>query len=296
VGGDETEAVLGRYRPWVANIIRLGDKLGGLPFALSTPIMYYNRDLMVQAGLDANPSMVNWDDVKTIAAALRDAGVEAPVVAEVNEWTAQTFIQNNGGRVLDDTGKAVFDSEEAIGGMATWTDLVASQVYMTMANDQARPSFLAGNAAMYFTSVAGLPAIRDNASFDLGTAQFPATGDKPKLMPSAGNFLGVYTKDAEQQQACWAFLKFVSSTEGVTIWNESGYMTATTDEVEMLPGQEPAYEQMEAGLTNETIWPGPRGLEAMRVFVDWMTRIINGEVSVEDGMVEGKAAVAELLP
>ncbi len=53
---------------------------------------------------------------------------------------------------------------------------------------------------------------------------------------------------------------------------------------------------MEAGLTNETIWPGPRGLEALSVFNDWIGRIVNGTVSVEDGTRDGNAAVAALLP
>lgn len=297
VGGDKTDAVLDRYRPWVVDIIRLGDKLAGLPFAVSTPIMYYNRELMVEAGLDPNPSLTTWANVSEVAQALRDnTSIEAAVLGEANEWTAQTFIQNNGGRVLDDEGKAVFDSDEAIGGMQVWDQLRNDGHFVAMANDQMRPAFLAGNAAMYFSSVASLAAIKESAAFNLGTAEFPSTGDQAKSMPSGGNFLGVYTEDAEQQQAAWEFLDFVSSTEGATIWNGSGYMIATNDEIEMIEGQEPAYAQMDAGLTNETIWPGERGLEALVVFTDWMTRIVNGQTSVEEGMVEGNAAVADLLP
>nr|MBA2520707.1 carbohydrate ABC transporter substrate-binding protein [Chloroflexia bacterium] len=45
VGGDQLDTVLGRYRPWVVDIVRVGDKIAGLPFALSTPVLYYNQDL-----------------------------------------------------------------------------------------------------------------------------------------------------------------------------------------------------------------------------------------------------------
>lgn len=277
------------------NIVDLRE-VGG-EAAVSIPILYYNRDLFTQAGLDPEVAPANWEEVAEFAATLTAGSeIDGAVVGEVNEWTAQSFIQNNGSRVLNDEGKAAFDSDAAVSGMAVWDALRTDGHFLTMANDQMRPAFLAGNVPMYFTSVASLAAISSGAGFELGTAEFPATGEMAKSMPSGGNFLGVYTQDAGQQEAAWAFLDFASSTEGATIWNETGYLVATTDEIPPLPGQEPAYVQMEAGLTNETIWPGERGLEALSVFNDWMSRIVNGDVSVEDGMNDGNAAVAALLP
>ena len=298
VGGDETQATLDRYRPWVVDIIRLNNgKLAGLPFSLSTPVLYYNRDILQAAGLEADPVLTTWEDVTAAAQAVKEnTEVEAPILVEINEWTAQTFIQNTGGFVLDAEGKAVFDSEEATEGMRYWTDMRDAGVVMPMASDQMRPAFLSGDGAFYVSSIAGLAGLRASIEFDLGTATFPTSGDKPLNPPSGGNFLGVYTQDAAQQAAAWEFLKFCASTEAVEIWNETGYLIATVDDIAPLPGQEPAYVQMEGGLTNETIWPGPRGLEAMTVFVDWMNRVVNDQVELESGMADGNAAVAELLP
>lgn len=297
VGGDQVDAILARFRPWVADIIRVGDKLAGLPFSLSTPVLYYNQDLFAQAGIAEGTALATWDDVASVATQLKaSTDIDGAIVGETNEWTAQTFVQNNGGRVLDDAGKAVFDSDAAIAGMQVWDKLRKDGHYVSMPNDQMRPSFLAGNIPIYFTSIASLAAINANAGFKVGTAEFPATGTHPKSMPSGGNFLGVYTQDAEQQQAAWKLLDFASSTAGVTIWSETGYLVSTNDDIQPLPGQEPAYQQMKNGLTNETIWPGERGLEALVVFADWMTRIITGDVPVDQGMRDGNAAVAALLP
>lgn len=292
----KTDALLAKYRPWVADIVRVDGKVVGLPFALSTPVLYYNRELFTQAGLDPEVAPKTWDEAATFATALKEAGVEAPIVGGIDEWEAQSFIQNNGGFVLDSEGKAVFDSEEAIGGMAVWTGLREAGHFAPLASDQVIPTFLGGNAGMLFTSVAALGTINMNAAFEVGTGVYPATGDKPKLMPSGGNFLGMYTEDEEKQQAAFAFHDFVSSTEGVTIWNETGYLIATNDDIPHLPGQEVGYEQMNAGLTTETIWPGPRGLEALAVFNDWVSKIVNGTVDVESGMKDGNKAVADLLP
>jgi multiple sugar transport system substrate-binding protein len=149
---------------------------------------------------------------------------------------------------------------------------------------------------MHFISVASIAGFRANATFPMGTGEFPATGDKKKVLPSGGNFMGVYARDKDQQKVAWELLKFANTTEGIAIWNDSGYMVASNDRLAPLPGQEPAYRQMEAGLTNETIWPGPRGLEALNLFNDWMSKIVRGTVPVEQGMKDGNAAVAALLP
>lgn len=296
VDAAKTDALLAKYKPWVADIVRVDGKVVGLPFALSTPIIYFNRDLFTAAGLDPQVAPKTWDEAATFATALKESGVEAPIVGGIDEWEAQSFIQNNGGFVLDAEGKAVFDSAEAIGGMQVWTGLKEAGHFAPLVNDQVVPTFLGGNAGMLFTSVAALGNLNANAAFEIGTGVYPATGTNPKLMPSGGNFLGMYTEDAEKQQAAFAFHDFVSSTEGVTIWNETGYLIATNDEIPMLPGQEVGYEQMEAGLTTETIWPGARGLEALAVFNDWISKIVNGTVDVESGMKDGNKAVADLLP
>jgi multiple sugar transport system substrate-binding protein len=52
---------------------------------------------------------------------------------------------------------------------------------------------------------------------------------------------------------------------------------------------------MEGGLTSETVWPGARGLEALTVHIDWITRIVNGAVSVPDGLRGSREAVEKLI-
>ncbi len=52
---------------------------------------------------------------------------------------------------------------------------------------------------------------------------------------------------------------------------------------------------MEGGLTSETIWPGARGLEALTVHIDWITKIVNGAVSVPDGLRGDRAAIEKLI-
>ena len=55
----------------------------------------------------------------------------------------------------------------------------------------------------------------------------------------------------------------------------------------------PAAAQLADGLTAETIWPGNRGLEGQDIWRKWVSRMLNKEVAVADGMA---GAHEELAP
>ena len=68
-----------------------------------------------------------------------------------------------------------------------------------------------------------------------------------------------------------------------------------TNDIPVKPGNEAAHAQMENGLTSETIWLGARGLEALTVHIDWITKIVNGAVSVPAGLRGSREAVEKLI-
>src|SRR5699024_9262978 len=120
---------------------------------------------------------------------------------------------------------------------------------------------------------------------------FPTFGDKPRNMSSGGSFIGMYARDEEQQQAAWEFLKFCLSEEGYSLWMKTGYLNATTYDLPRLDGQEPAYEQLDEGLTRETAWPGSRGIELRTIWQDYVSRIWANDIDAEEGC---KQAVEEI--
>jgi hypothetical protein len=92
-------------------------------------------------------------------------------------------------------------------------------------------------------------------------------------MNSGGNFLAVYSKVKEQQEGAYKFMEFLTSREAFEIWLATGYLNVTTNDIPIRPGNEAAQAQMEGGLTSETVWPGARGLEALTVPIDWITKM-----------------------
>jgi multiple sugar transport system substrate-binding protein len=200
------------------------------------------------------------------------------------DWPAQSIIQSNGGRVVNDEGVFSVDSPESTEAMQTIADLDTAGLYDRGASAELRPSFVSGSTAVLVSSIAGLGGLNGEVQFTLGTAPFPTFGDKPRSASSGGSFIGVYAQDEEQRAAAWEFIKFALSEEGYGIWMQTGYLNASTYEIPILPGQEAAYTQLEEGLTSETRWPGARASEAQAAWGTYVERIWANDVTVEEGL------------
>ena len=111
LGGNELQQVLANYKPEVLPLVTLNRQTVGLPLAFSCPVMYYNNDIMKQAGVDPAQLFKDWASFKTLGAKVR-AVTGNPILGLGNnaDWEAQSIIQCNGGRVLDDNAKPVWDS------------------------------------------------------------------------------------------------------------------------------------------------------------------------------------------
>src|SRR5699024_3045151 len=105
------------------------------------------------------------------------------------DWPAQTLIQCNGGRVMNEDGTFGFTSEEAMEAMQTVADLDKQGLYDRGAKPELRPSFVAGSTGIYQASVASLNGLQNEVSFNLGTSTWPKFGDKPVISSTGGSFL-----------------------------------------------------------------------------------------------------------
>jgi len=293
VAGDEVAEVFANLREQVVPLVQIEDQTVGVPFAFSCPVIYYNADILGEAGVDPEVLFESW-------ASLLD---EVPKVQEVLggnpligfgtnlDWPAQSIIQSNGGVVMSEEQEPAMDSPEAIEAMQAIADLDSAGLYDRSTTSETRASFLAGSIPVWVGSIASLGGLRNNATFDLQTHTFPVFEGKPRKMSSGGSFIGMYARDEEQQQAAWEFLKYALSEPGYQIWMQTGYLNATTYDIPMLEGQEPAYTQLEEGLTRETAWPTARGGELQAIWGDYVARIWANDISAEEGC---RAAAEEI--
>ena len=91
----------------------------GVPRAFSSKVLYYNRDLFEQAGLDPDSPPTTWDELEAAAKAINentDAYGFALAGAKFVSTTSQffNFFYQNGGEVIDADGNVVINSPEAV--------------------------------------------------------------------------------------------------------------------------------------------------------------------------------------
>lgn len=297
VAGDQFADLQASMSDTAWPLVTKDDTVYGFPWGLSTPILYYNADVFKAAGVDPVEAFATWESFAAACPALQAALGGNPVLALSynKDWPAQTIIQSNGGRVLNEDGTFGFTSEEAKQALQTIADLDKAGFYDRGTRDELRPSFVAGSTAVLQSSVASLNGLTNDVAFTLGTSTWPRFGDKPVIASTGGSFLGVFSDDEAKYAAIVEFLKFCASEEGYGIWNQTGYINISNHELERLPGQEPAYAQFEAGLTRETNWPGPRGVEAGSTWDVYCERMWANDISVEDGVNQALEEITAIV-
>lgn len=297
VAGEQFDELKGMISETAWELVTLDGTAYGLPWGLSTPIFYYNADIFAEAGVDPEEAFDTWESFEAAALKIQEVLGGGPVFALSynKDWPAQTLIQSNGGRVLNDDGTFGFTSDEAKEAMQTIADLDKAGLYDRGTAEELRPNFVAGTTAVMQSSVASLSGLQNDVDFTLGTATWPKFGDKPVVASTGGSFLGVFADDESRYDAITEFLTFCAGDVGYPIWNQTGYINISNLELEQLEGQEPAYAQFEEGLIRETNWPGARGVEAGSTWDTYVERIWANDISVEEGVTQALEEINAII-
>ena len=83
----------------------------GVDYHLGALVMYYNKELLDQAGVDVD-SIVTWDDyIEAGKKVKEETGAWMATVETTDKWSVSPLMQENGGGVYDRDGNLILDSE-----------------------------------------------------------------------------------------------------------------------------------------------------------------------------------------
>lgn len=271
-----------RYEP---NLFDLGKAEGvqiSAPFALSNIVMYYNQDLFTQAGLSKNDVPKTWDELLAVSKIIKEkTGKYTFGMQKVDSWPDLGLIYSNGGKMLSDDGRRVaFNNEQAAEAIGLWQSFHQEGYAAINTDGELMADFIAGNVAMYISSVMKLNTIRTSSNFALGVAQFPSFDEKPRQLPAGGAAFISFTntKNAAKKNAVWKFINFATSDESMKTFTQTGYVCVTKAKVDVAEGQQPAYDQL-AYAVPWTNWPGgAAGLEIDQNYINKRLEIIHGNL------------------
>lgn len=213
-----------------------------VPFNRSTPIMYANGKLLDEAGV-AIPK--TWDELRAAAQKLtrREGdrvtrfGFEVPV----NWWFWVAMVGQGGGALVDAQGKITLGDGAGARALAFWQRLVHDDKTMRPppgrdynAWQATNQDFLAGRAALIWTSTAFLRYLEENAKFPVVAAKLPF--DRQPACPTGGtHFVIVRRAPTEEKQAAWRFLRWMTEPAQTIAWaSRTGYLPVTNAAIEQL--------------------------------------------------------------
>ncbi|PRX60774.1 carbohydrate ABC transporter substrate-binding protein (CUT1 family) [Nonomuraea fuscirosea] len=210
----------------------------GVPIITEQEVLYYRKDLLEKAGLDAAPKTL--DELKAAAAKIKaaDPGV-AGFVARTGKSTAVTqfssFLYSFGGDFVDGGGKSAVASDAAKQAYAFYGGLIKDSGPANVSTDMGWPEAMAiftqGKAAFYTEANSLYKNATDPAkskvSDQVGFAPFPAgpAGSKPYNIPSWA--LGV-NASSENTANAWKFIEWATGKDQTLAQQKSGVPGART--------------------------------------------------------------------
>ncbi len=199
-------------------------KVYGLPYQRSTAILYYNKTMLKNAGLNED-GPTTFDELIADCKALTKDGVTG-MVQQLSAWTYEVLVDAFGGSMInEDQTKVTFNSEKAMKAIDFYrTGMKEGYLNVKVggtATADARLEFQNMRSAFIIDSTGTLNTYQgyaDGMGFELGACMIPGENS------SAGgcNLVIVAGTDEKKTQAAWTFLKFMNSYESAL------YTTQTT--------------------------------------------------------------------
>ena len=235
----EQKAWMGGFYPGFMKNSQTGGKTWGIPFQRSTVVMYWNKQLFKEAGLDPERPPQTWTELvdfgkkltkKDAAGNVTTWGVQVPS-SGFPYWLFQGFTTQNGAVLMNDAGtQTYYDKPEVVQALQYWVDLSRKHgvhppgvvEWGTTPKD-----FFERKAAIIWTTTGNLTNIRKNAGFDFGVAMLPA-GKQRGTPTGGGNFYVFKKASAAEREAALKFIQWVTSPKRAAEWAiATGYVAVS---------------------------------------------------------------------
>ena len=217
-----------------------GGQVWSMPFNNSIPVLYYNRDLFIAAGLDPDKPPTTWDEVIEYGQKLTQ---DTDGNNQIDQWGFNThsnthwylstmFLENGVQIINEEQTEVLYNNSEAVEMLQLWGDMVNKyQVMPPGQHKEAKGDFLAGKSGMMLYSSSGIPSIAEEVAFELGVAMIPTIAGRDPVALVGGGSLVIFKNDDQAiLDAAWEFVKFMTSPEGsLYLSTHTGYVPIYKD-------------------------------------------------------------------
>jgi len=282
----------------------------GLPFAVSTPVLFYNSEMFEANGITQPPS--TFEELREVAAKLtKDGNYGIYINFEITgNWVIQCLIENFGEQMLSPDRKSVGFYDAGLKTLELLDNLVNVDHSMALTDGaenaaQAMEMFKAGKLGMYISTIANLSGFQNDSQFTVATAPHPSLSISSRSTPAGGNSVYILTHDPEKQAGAWEFIKYINAPEQTSrVAQVFGYMATSQkaintpelmgDYLNENPAARVTYDQV-VHMTPWCNFPGNGGTRYVRITQDNFAAMIHREKTPEQALNDIVRQLNELI-
>lgn len=311
---DEDRAWIEGFMPAFTASANLDGHLWAVPFQRSTAVLFWNKDMFKEAGLDPEKYPTTWDEMVSYGKAVMTTddsgrvtrwGVGIPSSGGAAQWLFGAMTAQNDVRLVNEAGTQTYLTDpRVVETLQFWVDLggdfgihpAGIQEWGTATTD-----FLEGRTAMVWTSTGNLTNFRNNATFNFGLAPYPGHPN-PGSVLGGGNLYIFKDNPPEEKAAAFEFIKFLTSDEILADWSiQTGYIAPRdasweTDKLKAyvaeVPDADVARRQISVSVPEFSTYENAR---TSKILNDAIAAALTGQKTPEVALADAQAEIDRIL-
>ncbi|KLO23009.1 ABC transporter substrate-binding protein [Marinitoga sp. 1155] len=318
----------GAFLEQVTNYYTVDGKMYSMPFNSSTAILFYNKTMFKEVGLDPEKPPRTYDELIEYARKLQKKDANGNVVRYGLTWPTHSWffeqmmavqnaplVNNGNGRAGVRPTEAVFNGKAGQNIFNLFKKMTDEGLLLNTKREDwsgARQIFISQKAGMVLYSTSDVKFFVETAKengFEVGTAFLP----KPDLSVQGGTVIGggslwiLKNHPKEEIDAAWEFVKWMTEPAQQIRWHlETGYFPVRKDAIEQLLAegfysQHPNYLTaiMELLLSKQTVNTNGAVMgvfpETREIIEKEYENVINGRKTVERALNDAAKTVTNAL-
>ncbi|MFJ7934232.1 ABC transporter substrate-binding protein [Sporosarcina sp. NPDC096371] len=187
----------------------------GLPVGYTTHVVYYNKALFDEAGVDYPKSGWTWEDLQETAkkVANKDSKVSGFAFSgKPDPYDFEMFLWSNNTSYVDEEGnlKGNVDSKESVEVFEMFQNM-AKDGYAITTEGSGSTEMKSGKVAMFVYGAWGLTPLKE-AGIDYGVVELPSFKDKKSVSILSSSGVSIY-KNSKHKDEAFEFIKFWTNEE-----------------------------------------------------------------------------------
>ncbi len=219
-----------------------------LPFNSSNPILYYNKDMFEEAGLDPEDPPETFEEIEEYGRQIIESGAAENAISTA--WPSWTIMENmhtwhdqpiaNNANGLEDYATELYWNQDfGIELLETFKEWHNEGIYTYEGREgDPDPVFLGEYVGMYIQSSATIAGFMEDADFEVGTTKLPHMGGDYDVGNALIGGATIWAWDGHEDEAFEAMgdlLTFLSEPDIQAWWHQNtGYLPVTQEAIEKL--------------------------------------------------------------